>query len=84
MNELATLISRFFKRLRRRAESPEEVSVTRHAKLGDMIAQYTLAFMYETGRGAPQSNSEAKKWYLKAAEQGHMGAKQKLKKFEKD
>ncbi len=83
MNKLATLISRLFNRLGRRAESPEEESVTRQARLGDMISQYTLAFMHETGRGAPQSDSEAKKWYFKAAEQGHMGAKQKLKKFGK-
>ena len=84
MNKLTNLISRFFSRLARPAESPEEDSVTRQAKLGDMMAQYTLAYMYETGRGAPQSDSEACKWYRKSAEQGHMGAKQKLTKFGKD
>ena len=51
MNKLATFFGRFFNRLVRRAESPEEDSVTRQARLGDMIAQYTLAFIYETGRG---------------------------------
>ena len=84
MNKLIAFISRFFSRLARPAESPEEDSVTRHAKLGDMMAQYTLAYMYETGRGATQSDSEACKWYRKSAEQGHMGAKQKLKKLGKN
>ena len=84
MKKLKALIYRVFSRLTHPAESSEEGSVTRLAKQGDMIAQYTLAFRHETGRGAPQSDSEAKKWYRKAAEQGHMGAKQKLKKFGKD
>ena len=77
-------MSRFLGCFKRQAESPEEDSVTHDAKLGDMMAQYTLASMYETGRGAPQSNSEACKWYRKSAEQGHMGAKQKLKKLGKN
>ena len=84
MKKLAALIRRFFSRLAHPAELTEEGSVTRLAKQGEMMAQYTLAFMHETGRGAPQSDSEAKKWYRKSAEQGHMGAKQKLKKFGKD
>lgn len=73
------LIKHFFSRLTQLVEPAEEDSVVHDAKHGDMIAQYTLAFMYETGRGVQQSKSEAKKWYLKAAEQGHMGARQKLK-----
>ena len=84
MNKLTTLISRFISCFERPAESPEKDSVTHHAKLGDMMAQYTLAHMYETGRGASQSDSEACKWYRKSAEQGHMGAKQKLNKLGKN
>ena len=84
MNKLIAIISRFFNRLAHPVESTEEDSITRDAKLGDMMAQYTLAFMYETGRGRTQSDSEAKKWYRKSAEQGHMGAKQKLTKFGKE
>ncbi|MBU0755055.1 MAG: SEL1-like repeat protein [Planctomycetes bacterium] len=81
MIKLSDLLSRFLSRFAHRAEFSEENLVTHDAEQGDMIAQYTLAFMYETGRGAPQSDAEARKWYRKSAEQGHMGAKQKLKKF---
>ena len=84
MKKLAALIRRFFSRLAHPVESSKKDSVTRLAKQGDMMAQYTLAFMHETGRGAPQNDIEAEKWYRKASEQGHMGAKQKLKKFGKN
>ncbi len=34
--------------------------------------------MYQDGLGVPQSNAEAVKWYLKAAEQGNVRAQFKL------
>jgi TPR repeat protein len=40
------------------------------ADRGDAQAQYKLAFMFERGRGAPQDQAEAVKWFRKAARQG--------------
>lgn len=40
------------------------------AEQGNMKAQYSLALMYEDGKGVVQDYKEAGKWYLKAAEQG--------------
>lgn len=37
-------------------------------------ALYDLGSMYENGRGVPQNDTEAVKWYLKAANQGDMDA----------
>lgn len=45
------------------------------AKNGDPEAQYYLGYLYQTGAGAPQSSSEALKWYFRAAEQGHLTAR---------
>ncbi len=44
------------------------------AEAGDARAQYDLGVMYDTGRGVPQSNEEALKWYRMAAEQGEARA----------
>ena len=33
-------------------------------------AQYALGWMYYKGRGVPQDDAEAVKWYRRAAEQG--------------
>ena len=40
------------------------------AEQGDVQAQYNLGIMYETGRGGPQDEAEAVRWYRLAAEQG--------------
>lgn len=40
------------------------------AEHGDPVAQYGLGFMYHKGRGVPQDNKIAVKWYRKSAEQG--------------
>ena len=40
------------------------------AEQGDVQAQYNLGIMYETGRGVPQDETEAVRWYRLAAEQG--------------
>ncbi|WP_019616289.1 tetratricopeptide repeat protein [Psychromonas ossibalaenae] len=40
------------------------------AEKGDASAQYTLAWMYESGKGVPKSVQQAVYWYTKAAEQG--------------
>ena len=41
------------------------------AELGDACSQYCMGRAYENGRGVEKNLTEAKKWYLKAANQGH-------------
>ena len=48
------------------------------AEQGDADAQYNLGVMYENGRGVPQNDAEAVKWYRKAAEQGLASAQNNL------
>ncbi len=43
------------------------------AEQGFAPVQYNLGLMYENGRGVPQDDAEARRWYWKAAEQGHAG-----------
>ena len=40
------------------------------AERGDARAQHNLGVMYDYGRGVPQDNTKAAKWYRRAAEQG--------------
>ena len=42
----------------------------RFAEQGHVGAQFILGFFYSTGRGVPQDDGEAVKWYRRAAEQG--------------
>lgn len=44
------------------------------AESGDKEAQYHLGYMYQTGIGVNQNNSEALHWYEMAAKQGHNSA----------
>jgi uncharacterized protein len=39
------------------------------AEMGDAVAQYALGYFYEKGRGVVKDETEAAKWYRKAAEQ---------------
>ena len=39
------------------------------AEQGDAFAQYSLGIMYKEGTGVPQNDTEAVKWFRKAAEQ---------------
>ena len=48
------------------------------AEQGDVQAQYNLGIMYETGRGGPQDDAEAVRWYRLAAEQGDAEAQHNL------
>lgn len=41
-------------------------------------AQFNLGVMYDNGRGIPENDAEAVKWYRKAAEQGHASAQGNL------
>ena len=44
------------------------------AENGDTAAQYTLAWMFESGQGVKQSYKKAAFWYTKAAEQGDVAS----------
>lgn len=58
--------------------------LTQDAESGNVEAQYQLAVMYQIGQSIIQNNYYAKKWYQKAAEQGHAPAEEALRRLEKD
>lgn len=45
---------------------------------GDVVAQYTLGYMYDKGDGIDKDREKAVVWYEKAAEQGHESAQNRL------
>ena len=55
--------------------SAQDYEATRHAaEQGDADAQVNLGYMYDNGRGVPQDDAEAVRWYRLAAEQGNARA----------
>ena len=56
------------------AETQDIEQLRQSAEQGDATAQGYLGAMYFHGKGVPQSNREAVKWFRKAAEQGNAGA----------
>jgi putative methionine-R-sulfoxide reductase with GAF domain len=52
--------------------------VRKRAEVGDPYEQVTLATRYATGETVPQDYSMAVRWYLRAAEQGHVDAQDAL------
>ena len=48
------------------------------AEQGFAYAQFNLGLMYDDGRGVPEDDGEAVKWYRLAAEQGHASAQNNL------
>lgn len=48
------------------------------ARQGEAWAQHELGYMYDDGRGVPEDNKEAVKWYRLAAEQGYAIAQYNL------
>ncbi len=48
------------------------------AEKGDDVAQFTLGFLYDEGKGVPQDYAEAAKWYGRAAKQGNKAAQHNL------
>ncbi|NJL17141.1 MAG: sel1 repeat family protein [Nitrospira sp.] len=44
------------------------------ADQGDALAQYQVGMLYHKGRGVPQDDVQARKWYEKAAAQGQTKA----------
>ena len=53
-------------------------SLIKAAELGDAVAQFRLGWMYANGKGVPQDDKEAVKWYQKSAEQGFSKAQYNL------
>ena len=51
------------------------------ANSGDADAQYRLGTMFENGRGVRFNDEEARKWYRKAAAQGHSDARKALERM---
>lgn len=56
--------------------SPEYEAMESAAKNGDMFAQHAMGLWNET---VALNEDEAKKWYKKAADQGHEGAESALR-----
>ncbi len=53
----------------------EAAKLIKAAEQGDAEASFELGWKYQYGyRGIPQDLTEATKWYLKAAEQGHIAS----------
>ncbi len=48
------------------------------AEQGNADAQFSVGFLYYTGRGVPKDHAEAERWYRLAAEQGEVGAQLSL------
>lgn len=54
--------------------SSETKALIAKADAGDAEAQFRVGTAYDTGNGAPRSGEQAMKYYLMAAEQGHVEA----------
>ena len=57
---------------------PKLIQLRIKALQGDAKSQYSLALAYDDGEEIPQNLDEAKRWYQKAAEQGHRSAQYNL------
>ncbi len=58
--------------------SPSPEALRLAADQGDTEAQVNLGFMYAVGRGVPQDDAEAVRWYRLAADQGFTAAQVNL------
>jgi len=61
-----------------RAQTPEIDALRARAEAGVAEAQFNLGFMYVDGRGVPQDDAEAIRWYRLAAEQGYATGQRNL------
>ena len=55
--------------------------ITQAAEQGCLLAQNHLGALYAYGRGVPQDDAEAVRWYRLAAEQGNADAQNNLGAF---
>ena len=60
------------------AQTPEIDALRVRAEAGDAEALYNLGLMYAIGRGVPQDDAEAARWYRLAADQGYASAQHHL------
>ena len=60
------------------AQVPDLEEMRVLAEQGDAIAQYNLGFMSASGRGVPEDDVEAVRWYRLAADQGYATAQYNL------
>jgi len=60
------------------AQNPSADYWRARAEAGEAIAQYNLGVLYAVGRGVPQDDAEAVRWYRLAAEQGDADAQNNL------
>ena len=60
------------------SQTPDLNETRRLAEQGDARAQNNLGVRYANGRGVPQNDAEAVKWYRLAAEQGDARAQNNL------
>ena len=60
------------------AQVPDLEALRALAEQGDADAQYGLGLMYANGRGVPEDDAEAVRWWRLAAEQGHARAQYNL------
>jgi uncharacterized protein len=60
------------------SEEEETKALIAKAEQGYASAQYNLGIAYANGRGVPQDDKEAVKWWRKAAEQGYASAQYNL------
>ena len=60
------------------AQAPDLEEMRALAEQGDASAQYRLGIMYEDGRGVPEDDAEAVRWYRLAADQGLVDAQSNL------
>ncbi|KAG0266157.1 hypothetical protein BGZ95_003100, partial [Linnemannia exigua] len=72
--------------LDRRELADDSVTISLYhqgAEQGHVAAQYSLARMYELGRGAAKDKDQAIKWYSMASAQGHEDAKKRMEFLQK-
>ncbi len=60
------------------AQTPEIDALRVRAEAGDAEALYNIGLMYAIGRGVPQDDAEAARWYRLAADQGYASAQHHL------
>jgi hypothetical protein len=56
------------------AQTPAADALRVRAEAGDAVAQYNLGVSYANGRGVPQDDAEAVRWYRLAADQAELGS----------
>jgi TPR repeat protein len=62
----------------RSGREAQVLELHQRAEQGEADAQFRLGVMYADGRGVPQNDAEAVRWFRLAAEQGNVGAQAAL------